>query len=83
MIHMSRYCLRVRQQSENKRKIADACGEEVKAIDSSYVEAFAPFICLKVERPSQIIRPVPDTTLAFIALSRLNTKFEIFRGLNL
>ena len=53
--------------------------EEVEDIDLSCI-AFAPFICLKVKRPSQITRPIPNTTVAFIAL---NSDTGIFKGLDL
>ena len=75
--------LHVGQKLENKKCIADACGKEIKDIDMSCVDAYAPFICLKVQTPSQIVQPVPNTTLVFIALTLLNTDTGIFRGLNL
>lgn len=63
--------------------MADACGKEIKDIDPSCVEAFTPFICLKVERPVQISHPVPNTTLVFIALTSLNTGTGMFKGVDL
>ncbi len=63
--------------------MAEVCRKESKDIDLSCVEAFIPFICLKVERPVQISHPVPDTTLVFIALTPLNTDTGMFKGVDL
>lgn len=63
--------------------MADVCGKDVKDIDANCVEAFTPFICLKMERPLRISHPVPNTTLIFIALTSLNTSTGMFKGVDL
>ena len=63
--------------------MANVCGKEVKDIDASCVEAFTPFICLKMERSVQISHPVPNTTLVFIALTPLNRGTGMFKGVDL
>ena len=59
------------------------CGKEVRDVDASCMEAFTPFICLKMERPVQISHPVPNKTLVFIALTALNVGNGMFKGVDL
>lgn len=47
------------------------------------METGAAFVCLKVEKPNRISRPVPDKTLVIIALGQLHTANGIFRGVDL
>lgn len=73
-----------RLQSEDHRsQIADICRKDLKDITRDCVETGAVFICLRVEKPSQIPRPIPDKTLVIIGLGRLNTANGMFNGVDL
>ncbi len=43
----------------------------------------AAFICLKVEKPSRIAKPMPDKTLVIIGLGRLHAGNGMFDGIDL
>ena len=71
------------QSEENRTKVAKVCHKEVKDITKVCVETGAAFICLKIEKPSRIPKPVSDKTLIIIALGRLHPVTGIFRGVDL
>lgn len=68
---------------ENRRRVAEICGIAPRDITKDCVETSAPFICLKVEKPGQISKPVPDKTLVFIAIGRLHSDNGMFTKVDL
>ena len=59
------------------------CEVEPKTITKDCVEASAPFVCLKVEKPGQISKPVPKKTLVIIAIGELHSNNGMFMKANL
>ena len=55
----------------------------MKDITRDCVEAAAAFICLDVEKPCRIFKPVRDKTLILIGLGPLRPSNGMFRGRNL
>ena len=47
------------------------------------MEAGAAFICLTIEKPNRVLRPVPDKTLIIVGPGRLYRGNGIFHGVDL
>lgn len=71
------------QSEENRRRIAQICEIEPQDVTKDCVETSAPFICLRVEKPGRISKPVPDKTLVIIAIGRLHSGNGMFTKVNL
>lgn len=56
---------------------------EPETIMKDYVETIASFICLKVEKPGQFPKSVPDKTLTIIAIRQLNSINSMFMKVDL
>ena len=71
-------------QSENHRsQIAEKCHKDLKDITRDCIETGATFICLKVDKSIQLLRPVPDKTLIIIGLGRLHAANGMFNEVDL
>ena len=73
----------IRQSEENRTQVAKVCHKDAKDITSECVETGAAFVCLKVEKPSLISKPVPDKALIIIAHGPLKPANGMFRGVDL
>ena len=71
------------QSEENRTQVAKVCHKDAKDITRESVETGAAFICLKVEKPSLIPKPVSDKILIIIALGPLKPANGMFRGVDL
>ena len=56
---------------------------DLEDITKDCMESCAPFVCLKIENPCRLLRPVPDKTLIIIALERPHLANGIFHGVDL
>lgn len=68
---------------ENRRRVAEICEIAPRDITKDCVETSASFICLKVEKPDQISKSVPDKILVFIAIERLHSDNDMFTKVDL
>ncbi|MCJ1352072.1 MAG: hypothetical protein MMC33_002056 [Icmadophila ericetorum] len=71
------------QLAHNRTLIANACGVNPADVTIRCVEASAPFICLRVEKPGKISKPVPDKTLIIVAIGQLYPGNGMFTKVNL
>ena len=60
-----------------------ACRRDLQDITRDCIETGATFLCLKVEKPCRVPRPVPDKTLIIIGLGRLCPLNGMFHGVDL
>ena len=73
----------ISQSEDQRHQVAVACRKDLKDITKDCIEIGAAFICLKVEKPYRIPKPVPEKTLRIIGLGPLNTVNGMFREVNL